>query len=418
MTFSKPAVRRSAAALIGLTAATVFVVLIAPFQARAGDNIEGTAGLLAIIDRFWDRRLYSGANGFDSSILWQLNPNGLPNGIDQQDFIDAVQAGFDTWASMDDSLAGPPLVPIVTYGGESTAQDVGAVDGVNLVRFAPVDGGGGTLAVAPCTWLTSAATTIDDGNGNTVLPVRPGVTIPFPGPIGVTYRAGTAVDCGIVFDSDDSWGFGDQGFDIQSIGTHEEGHFLSMSHSTIGLTESVGSADDATMIPFVSTATDLRTPKLDDAASLIRSYARANFESQIQGGFARIMGRVARGAACAQPATGVSVRAYVNSEGFNGARATETFSGSTLRPGLPGEPKDGSFELNVYPFSSYNIALLQLDSDFNAAPSAFRFNLTTALGNSKEAGTLRTEAAQTGFLLPGQTVDVGVLGVDGCVPAN
>lgn len=416
MTFSTSALRSAAAAVFALSVSALVLTVVAPFQARAGDNIEGTAGLLAVIDRFWDRRFYSGAAGFDGSVKWSLNPAGLPAGIAKQDFIDAIQAGFDTWASIDDSLGGTPLVPIVTYAGESVAAEVGAVDGVNLVRFAGVDGPGGTLAIAPCTWLTSAATTINSG-GQTVLPVRPGVTIPFPGPPGVNYRAGTAVDCGIVFDSGDSWGFGSEGFDIQSIGTHEEGHFLSMSHSTVGLTDSVGSADDATMIPFVSMATDLRTPKLDDAASLIRSYARANFESQIQGGFARIVGGVSRGVSCAQPATGVSVRAYVESEGFNGDRAVETFSGSTLRPGLPGEPKNGSFQLNVYPYSSYKIALLQLDNDFDAALSAFRFNLTTALGNSKRAGTLRTESAETGILLPGQTVNVGILGVDGCTPA-
>ena len=59
------------------------------------------------------------------------------------------------------------------------------------------------------------------------MPVDGGPSIPFPGPPGVTYPAGTVIDCGMRFDSFDTWSTSDvpdpSGFDVQSVATHEGG---------------------------------------------------------------------------------------------------------------------------------------------------------------------------------------------------
>ena len=320
---------------------------------RAGDNLDFEYGG-QIRDQFWDSRLFDGTFGFPGAIYWFHNPASMPGGLNQVAFEARMEAGFNAWEGVDDGLPEAPLVPIVNFGGQTAVTDPFALDGVNAVAWQP-DSPGGTLAVTPCWVLTESTTTIDGGGGTTALPVSGGSTIPFPGPIGVIYSPGTLIDCGMRFDSLDTWSTSDvpgpTSLDIQSVGTHEGGHFIGISHSTLG-DFAAANALSATMLPFAAYGDSaFRTLEEDDKASVLRTYARNQASvpiPQTVGGRGIITFNLLKGGACV-PATGLSVVAYLTSTGIAGANRIETFSGSQLRAGILDEPFNGSVTLNVLP---------------------------------------------------------------------
>ena len=187
------------------------------------------------------------------------------------------------------------------------------------------------------------------------MPVEGGSAIPFPGPPGVTYPIGTVIDCGMRFDSLDTWSMTDvpdpSGFDVQSVATHEGGHFLGISHSTLGDFTAIDPTS-ATMLPLAAPGdSSFRTLEEDDKASVLRVYARNRFSGplpQTIGGRAVISLRLLKDGACV-PATGVSVVAYRTQAGIDGMNRVETFSGSQLRAFTPHQPFNGSVTLNVPP---------------------------------------------------------------------
>ena len=113
---------------------------------RASDNLDFlSAG--AIRDTFWDSRLFDGTPGFPGAILWYHNPTGKPSGLSQTDFEARLETAFNTWDAVDTGVAGPPLVPIVNFGGSNVGDsDPVALDGINMVGWAP-GGFGGSLVL-------------------------------------------------------------------------------------------------------------------------------------------------------------------------------------------------------------------------------------------------------------------------------
>lgn len=400
--------------------ASLFLIFLATTASvevvRGGDNLERLSIVpLEIRDISWDSRLYDGT--VDDTIRWRHNPSNKPVDVNLFDFLTAVQKGFEVWAALDDFLNMPPLVPEFTFGGFTTISQAGAIDGVNAIVWQNL-GTTGILAITPCSSLTEPSTTVTGPFGGTRLPIGDGRSIPFSGPPGVTYPEGTVIDCGITFNNSMPWitEGGGAGFDIQSVATHEIGHLLGLSHSTVGLSTLTDSGDDATMTPFADSTDNLRSPKYEDLASVLRTYMRANDLERTTGGFATIVGKVQAGLDC-QNATGVSVRAYEGTTGFEGSLVVETFSGSNLRQGIPGEPFDGSFELNVLPGVAYTLATTTLVPDLTAPFSSFRFNPTTIFSNTKtEEPTITDQIVEVGPLSPGEVLDIGNIGILGCTP--
>ena len=161
-----------------------------PVSLVAGDNVDGFSDVdNTIFDRYWDSRLFDGTIGYDGFIKWLHNPAGMPAGLAQADFEAEIEAAFNNWDAVDDTSPENPLVPIVNLAGPATATDAFALDGENAVVWKAGEAFG-NLVITPCWFLTEPTTTIDDGAGNTLLPLQaapPDIpqNIPFPGPPGV-----------------------------------------------------------------------------------------------------------------------------------------------------------------------------------------------------------------------------------------
>jgi len=319
---------------------------------------------------------------------------------------------------------------VVNQGAGTTSANPTVLDGINTVGWVSVDFGG-FLARAPCYFLTADTTMIDVG-GETRLPIDGmGGMIPFPGSPGVTYPPGAAVDCWMEFDSVDPWstaaGSVANRFDVQSIGTHEGGHFLGTSHSTVGLALGLN-AETATMVPAGTSGNiDLRSLTEDDIASLLRTYARTSTPplDQTAGGRGLIQFALGQGASC-DPGTGVAVWAYETAGGINGANRVETFSGLQFRDPL-GDPYNGSVKLNVAtggPYTIYGRILEDNGTSSAGLYSAFRYSNTTINSNAMEPNGLTMELdniATVASIAAGETVDLGTVGILGCwvpVPAS
>jgi hypothetical protein len=352
----------------------------------------------------------------------------MPGVLSRTEFEARVEAGFNAWDAVDAGIPEGPLVPIVNLGGQTTVTDAFALDGINAITW-EAEGAGGTLATTPCWVLTEPTTTIDDGAGHTMMPVAGGPPIPFPGPIGVTYPVGAIIDCGMRFDRLDSWSTtevpGSGSFDVQAIAAHEGGHFIGLSHSTLGNFTGV-SAASATMLPFAAFGdSTFRTLEEDDKASVLRTYARNRPwgpMAQTVGGRGVIRFTLLKGAAC-QPATGLSVVAYHTSTGIAGPGRVETFSGSHLRAGTLDEPVNGSVTLNVLPLpagESYTIYARTFEQGTGALSSQ-RYNYTTINSNLVDPqGQSRTfdQLARIEAIGSGGTIDLGSIGILGCWPPS
>jgi VCBS repeat-containing protein len=394
---------------------------------RASDNLDFQING-PIYDVVWDSRLFDGTPGFPGAILWHHNASGMPSNFSQASFEASIEASFNTWESVDNGVPEEPLVPVVDFGGSSTATDAFALDGVNLVTWKP-DFPDGMLAVTPCWGLDAPTTTTTDSQGRTVLPVDGGASIPFSGPPGVTYPVGTVIDCGMQFDNLDPWSTtpdpDPNSFDVQAIATHEGGHFIGVSHSTLG-DFTASNPMSATMLPVVAPGdANNRTLEEDDKAAILRIYARNRFSGAIPqtvGGRGLITLRLLKDGACV-PATGVSVVAYRTQSGIDGANRIETFSGSQLRAFTLNQPFNGSAALNVPPLASgesYTIYARTMETG-SGELAANRYNYTTINSNlldTQNHSRTFDQLATISSLAAGETRALGDIGILGCSVAD
>ncbi len=424
---SKRRSRRSSGALVIAVCLLLAIAAGLTTTMRASDNLDFAING-QVVEIVWDSRLFDGTPGFPGAIVWHHNRSGIRSNLDPASFEATIEASFNTWESVDDGVPEEPLVPVVNFGGQNAATDAFALDGVNLVAWLP-DFPDGTLAVTPCWGLDLPTTTTTDAQGQTVLPVEGGASIPFPGPPGVTYPVGTVIDCGMRFDSLDPWSTTaepDPGaFDVQGVATHEAGHFIAVSHSTLG-DFTASNAMSATMLPVVAPGdANPRTLEADDKAAVLRIYARNRYSGAIPptvGGRGVITLRLVKDNACV-PATGVSVVAYRTQGGINGANRVEMFSGSQLRAVTPHQPFNGSVTLNVAPLAageSYTIYARTLETG-SGVLAANRYNYTTINSNLLDGqNQSRTfdQLATIDSLAAGETRALGDVGILGCTVAD
>ena len=206
------------------------------------------------------------ANGTATNVSWTATPvhyfvseRGVP-GVTPTQLREAVDSAFTTWHEV------PSASIAFEFSGVTEASPLDE-DNTNTLGF----------EAQPDLERTLAAT-------NYV----------------VDTRTGAILEADVFFNSAFPWSVapgGEQGrYDLQSIATHEIGHFLGLGHSALGETEirPTGGrrvlAKQAIMFPIAFPAGNIddRTPTRDDAAGLGEIYSSASFKRQ----FGQAAGRV------------------------------------------------------------------------------------------------------------------------------
>lgn len=151
----------------------------------------------------------NGAKWMAFPVVYQIHQGGLPSTGNQSEFL-AIHASFEAWEEIEDSAIA------FSYGGTSDAK-VAALDYANVISFQDdtYEFGLGTVAV----------------------------TISFS---SETNGVRALVDADIIFNPDEN--FSTDGtpdtFDLQSVATHEAGHFLGLNHTGIVAAVMYPFADD------------------------------------------------------------------------------------------------------------------------------------------------------------------------------
>jgi Matrixin len=188
----------------------------------------------------------------------------------------------------------------------------------------------------------------------------------------VDTTTGEIVESDVFFNSSFAWSAASGGtagrYDLQSIATHEGGHFLGLSHSALGETELDGGsrrliAAGAVMFPIAFSAGDIsgRTLRADDRAGVSDIYPDATFR-QATGS---LQGKVTKNG---QGVFGAHVVAFNLSTGDLIAGFSLDATGEFVVAGLV----PGTYVVRVEPLddgdvTSFFDATTPIDTDFRAA---------------------------------------------------
>ena len=267
-------------------------------------------------------------------LTYSVNPSLGSNFTGSGDPIQIIEASFNTWTSA-------PNTALSISRGPDTSQQA-AFDGINVVCFVCTDkssfgGSTDTLAVTVTTTADAAGQTTKHG--------------------GVSTGPGQILDADIEFNPDVKWSTGStisgSQQHLQTVATHEIGHFFGLDHSAV--VRSV-------MFPF---APDVSTTlSYDDVAGISLLYPKS----------------------APDVATG-SISGTVNLQGggavfgahvFADSTSSQLAFGSTVRksPISTMSRPDGSYTIAGVPADSYTVTAEPLDdpvtdSDISGYASAF-----------------------------------------------
>ena len=201
-------------------------------------------------------KLGSNVGGRDIAVRWAKMPityfvtNRDVPGVTAPQLQTAVQRAFETWAKT-------PDVTISSQFAGFVGAEPGDADGANVIGF-------------------RARPELDRVLGTTTFQID---TV-----------TGELIESDIFFNSVFDWSTAEAGeggrFDVQSIATHELGHFLGLGHSALGETDLKPSggravrAKLAVMFPIAFPAANIddRTPKPDDLAGMGDVYSSTAFK--------------------------------------------------------------------------------------------------------------------------------------------
>lgn len=181
----------------------------------------------------------------DFPVLWSLNPSA-PANVSGGNAQDAVAGGFASW------ISAPNAAVFITRGSDTQAASPG-FDGVNLICFtcATDFSSDGTLAVTFTT--TANGPGADDKHGSR------------------SRFAGQILDADILFNPAVKFTMDGSGSDdLQTVATHEIGHFLGLDHSAVV---------KALMFPFAPPLE--RTLSYDDVAAISSLYPKDSQDVEV-----------------------------------------------------------------------------------------------------------------------------------------
>jgi hypothetical protein len=264
-------------------------------------------------------------------VTWNLNPTTGANVAAGTDVHKVIADSFATWTSAPNAALAVSQGPDTSVSSESASPS-----NINLICFVCTDADfskdSSTLAITITT--TSNAVGESDGHG------------------GATRFVGQIIKADILLNPSVSFGSGAPGQNLQTVATHEIGHFFGLDHSAVVR---------AVMFPFAS---DLTTLSYDDVAGLSVLYPKPNPDVPT----GSISGTVAFAGG------GGVFGAHVFADSDSSA---EPFSNSIRRSPIgtlttPG----GAYTLQGLPADSYIVVTEPLDkpvsnTDVSGFPSAF-----------------------------------------------
>jgi hypothetical protein len=267
-------------------------------------------------------------------LQWNLNPAAGSNITGNQTVTQVMTSSFATWTSA------PNLsIPLARGADSAVNQENQSPSNINLICFVCNDvpfGGVGTLAVT----ITTTADAVGQGDGHG----------------GTTQFAGQIIKADIVFNPAETYTTGGStGQDLQTVATHEIGHFFGLDHSAVVR---------ATMFPFAPDV--LQTLSWDDVAGMAALYPRTPLDV----GTGNISGTVRT------PAGAGVFGAHVFAHSTTAANPFLSFPNIRKSPiGILTLP-DGSYTLSGLPPDSYVVIAEPLDlpvtnADVGDYPPAF-----------------------------------------------
>ncbi len=267
-------------------------------------------------------------------LTYAVNPAVGNNFVGNSTPPQVVDASFATWTSA-------PNIALQISRGPDTNKTSAAFDGVNLICFVCKDSGfgGGTDTLAVTITTTADAPGQDNKHG------------------GTSTFAGQILDADILFNPGVQWST-DPGVpsnlqDMQTVATHEIGHFFGLDHSAVVR---------AIMYPFAPAV--LTTLGYDDIAGMSQLYPKSN--PDVATGTLTGTVRFSSGAGV----FGAHVFADSNTGQLAfGAGVRKTPIGTLTRP-------DGTYTIGGVPADTYTVTAEPLDqpvtnSDVSDYPPAF-----------------------------------------------
>src|ERR1041385_8364697 len=285
-------------------------------------------------------------------VSFSISQSGSPQITNGSDF-GAVQAAFQTWQNVG-------IASISFQNAGTTPVSRVGQDGVNLITF--VDD---TVPLGSDTVSSTFSFLTVDGTGTLVI-----------------QEADIALSTAVAFSTSAETGK----YDLQSVLTHEVGHFLGMDHS--GLVSSV-------MAPYgLAGQLDQRTLTFDDMAGAATLYPNSSAFNTL----GALSGTVIAGG---DPVFG----AHVVAIDVNGTPTVSAISNP-----------DGSFQIPFLPAGSYRLYAEPLDGpvteqNVGGTPSSFYYHLslgfsTTYLGDVSDLSRAQTAQVVAGRNTPNATIDV------------